>query len=104
MGQRRTGFNTGFAESAVFQVSMNARISELQDISRATVDALFAAYASVGKTDDFNFKINALWVMAPMAIQRAAFEEYSGPDVRSIVDRISFNGKNCRFYLIHSSK
>lgn len=75
-------------------VTMNTIVGELQSLFRAIVDALAAADTFLAKGDNFNVEIDPLGIMAPMAAQRAAFEENGRPDVRAIVQRISLDGKN----------
>jgi hypothetical protein len=79
----------------VFGVTLNTILGELQSIFRAIVDALATADAFLAKGDNFNVEIYPLGIMAPMAVQRATFEENGRPDVRPIVKRISLDGKNC---------
>ncbi len=95
MGQGGTGCNTVLTEGAVFAISMYTVSSELQRLVLAAVDTLFAANTFVGKGYDMYFKIYPFRIVAPVACQWATFEKNGRPDIRSIMEGISFNGKNC---------
>jgi hypothetical protein len=102
VGQGGTDLDTVLAAAAHRGIPADSPGGELQCLAPAVVDALQAADAFIGHRNDLYVKIHAFGIMAPMAGQRTAFEEYGCPDVRAIMERIPLNGKNCYVGRVHN--
>jgi hypothetical protein len=95
MGQGRTDVDAGAAGNAPLLVPAKTRAGKLQGLCWTAGQAKAAARALLGQGQNADPLIQSLRIMTPPTAERTAFEENGRSDVRTIVQRVPFDGKYC---------
>ncbi len=90
MGLRRTYFNAVQTNGAGIMVAMQTAVIQSESGFRATMEALATADAFFRNRDNLELRVYAFGVMAPETIQGASFEKNGCPDVRAVMQGVTF--------------
>ncbi len=93
MGESRANINAGGAGGTSIVVAKDTLGGQLQGLFRTTVNTFAATHTFLGNKENLRNEVNSLRVMTPLAGQRATFKKDCRPDVRAIVQSITFDGK-----------
>ena len=77
------------ADCAARSVYRKRRVIATDRFLRAGLQAVLAQCAAVISEDELRLEGTPLWIVAPLAGERAAFQEYRGSDSRAIMDGVT---------------